>query len=85
MGFKKKVNTRDHIFNIRMIMEKTRKFNIPLYMTLIDFKKVFDSVCYKALSGIMKKMSINGRIISPIRKLYQNQKAAVRVEIEVSK
>ena len=72
MGFRKKVGTRDQIFNIRMIMEKAREFNIPLYMAFIDFKKAFDSVRHTALCETMKKMGVNGQIISPIRKLYEN-------------
>ena len=84
MGFRKKVGTRDQIFNIRMIMEKAREFKIPLYMAFIDFKKAFDSVRHTALCEIMKKMGMSKQIISPLRKLYQNQEAAVRVESELS-
>ena len=71
-GFRKKVGTRDQIFNIRMIMEKAREFNIPLYMAFIDFKKAFDSVHHTAPCEIMKKMGVSEQIISPLRKLYQN-------------
>ena len=83
MGFKK-VGTRDQIFNIRMIMEKAREFNIPLYMAFIKFKKVFDSVRLTELWQIMKKMGVNGQIIIQIRKLYQSQEVPVRVESELS-
>ena len=84
MGFRKNVGTRDQIFNIRMIMEKAREFNIPLYMAFIDFKKAFDSVCHTVLCEIMKKMGVSEQIVSPLRKLYQNQEAAIRVESELS-
>ena len=84
MGFKKKVGTRDQIFNLRMIMGKASEFNSPLYMAFIDFKKNFNSVRHTALCGIMKKMGVSEQIISPLRKLYQNQEAAVRVESELS-
>ena len=84
MGFRKKVGTRDQIFNIRMIMEKATEFNIPLYMAFIDFKKAVDSVRHTALCEIMKKMGVSLQIISSLRKLYQNQEAAIRVESELS-
>ena len=84
MGFRKKVGTRDQIFNIRMIMEKVRDYNILLYMAFIDFKKTFDSVRHTAFWEIMKKMGVNEQIMSPIRKLYRNREAAVRVESELS-
>ena len=53
-------------------------------MAFIDFKKAFDLVRRTAFWEIMKKMGVNGEIIRPIRKLYQNQEAAVRVESELS-
>ena len=53
-------------------MEKAREFNSSLYMAFVDFKKAFDSVLHTALWQIMKKMGVNGQIIRPIRKLYQN-------------
>ena len=84
MGFKKKIRTRDQIFNIRMTTEKAREFNIPLCMAFIDFKKTFDSFRHKALWEIMKKMGVNGQTIRPMRKLYQNQEATVKVESELS-
>ena len=30
MGFRRKVRTRDQVFNIRILMEKAREFNVPL-------------------------------------------------------
>ena len=42
ISFGKKVRPRDQIFNIRMIREETREFNIPLYMAFISFKKTSD-------------------------------------------
>ena len=84
MGFRKKVETRDQIFNIRMIMEKAREFNIPLYMAFIDFKRAFDSVRHTAIWEIMKKMDVSVQLISSLRKLYQNQEASVRDENELS-
>ena len=84
MSLRKKVRTRNQIFNIRMIMENAREFNVFLYMVFKGFKKPFDSVCRTALWEIMKKMEVNGQIISSIRELYQNQEAAVRFDRERS-
>ena len=53
-------------------------------MAFIDLRKAFDSVHHTALWEIMKEIGVNGQIIRPIRKLYQNQEAAVRVESELS-
>ena len=46
MGFRKKVGPRDQIFNLRILMEKAHEYNVPLYISFIDFKKAFGSVCH---------------------------------------
>ena len=56
MGFRKKVGTIDQIFNIRIIMEKAREYNVPLYMAFIDYKKAFDSVRHTDLWAVLRKM-----------------------------
>ena len=38
-GFKRGRGTRDHIFNIRRIMEQYREFGKNVYMCFIDYKK----------------------------------------------
>jgi len=43
-GFRKGRSCMDCIFSFSQIIEKHREFNIPKYISFIDFKKVFDSV-----------------------------------------
>ena len=44
MGFRKGVGTRDQIFNIRVLAEKSREFNQQIFVAFIDYSKAFDSV-----------------------------------------
>ena len=62
-----------------MIMQKTRKLNIPLYMAFADFEKAFDPFHHTTLWGMMKKMEVSGQVITPLQKLYQSQEVAVRI------
>ena len=39
-GFRKGSGTRDHIFNLIMIIQNCREFNNDLYMCFIDYLKV---------------------------------------------
>ena len=54
-GFVEGRGTREHIVNVRQIMEKCRGHNIPLYMCCIDYSKVINNIgpkiepCRKAL------------------------------------
>ena len=79
-GFRRGVGTRDQIFNLRIVMEKAREFNTPLYMAFIDYKKAFDSVRHSALWKIIKRMGVKPYIITTMRNLYLEQQAAARVE-----
>src|SRR5574340_593025 len=43
-GFRKGRGTRDHIANIRWIIEKAREFQKNIYFCFIDYVKAFDCV-----------------------------------------
>ena len=84
MGFRKNVGTRDQIFNLRMIVKKSREFNIPLYFAFIDYKKAFDSLNHKKLWKVLKAMGIRAYAVKALKSLYDNQEAAVRYEDELT-
>ena len=48
-GFRQGRGTRDHIFNLRMIIQKYREFNQPLFTCFVDYTKAFDSVKHQQL------------------------------------
>jgi len=83
-GFRQGRGTRDHIFNMRNIIEKCREYNRDLCACFIDYSKAFDCVQHKKLWQIMKNMGFPSHLIYLIATLYQNQQAAVRVNGETS-
>ena len=52
-GFRKGRGTRDHIANIRWIMEKAREFQKSIYFCFIDYAKAFDCVDHNKLGKIL--------------------------------
>ena len=48
-SFRKGRGTRDHIANIRWIIEKAREFQKNIYFSFIDCAKAFDCVDLKKL------------------------------------
>ena len=54
-GFVKGKGTREQMVNIRIIMEKYKEYNIPLYMCFIDYAKAFDCVNHQLLRQDMQK------------------------------
>ena len=57
-GFRKGRGTRDHIANIRWIMEKAREFQRNIYFCFIDCCKAFDCVDHNKLWKILKEVGI---------------------------
>ena len=77
-GFRKGRGTRDHITNIRWIMEKAREFQKNIYFCFIDYAKAFVCVDDKKLWKILKKMGILDHLTCLLRNLYAGQQATVR-------
>ena len=50
-GFRKGRGTRDHIANIRWIMEKAREFQKNIDFCFIDYAKAFDCVDHNKLEN----------------------------------
>ena len=66
VGFRQGRGTRDHIFNLRMIIQKCREFNQPLFTCFVDYTKAFDSVEHQQIWTVMREMGFPNRIVSLI-------------------
>ncbi|CAH1239173.1 Hypp5747 [Branchiostoma lanceolatum] len=84
ISFRKRVGTRDQIFNLRVLMEKPRENNVQLFMAFIDYKKAFDSVRHQTLWTVMETMGVSRHMVQLLRNLYRDQQAAVRVEEDLT-
>ena len=80
--FRKGRGTRNHIANIRWMIEKAREFQENIYICFIDYAKAFDCVDHKKLWKIMKEMGIPDHLICLFRNLYTGQEATIRTEHE---
>jgi hypothetical protein len=83
-SFRRGRGTRDHIFNIRIIIEKCREYNVDLHACFIDYSKAFDCVQHQKLWNIMKIMGFPTHVIHLIESLYHDQKAAIRIDGETT-
>ena len=83
-GFRRNRGTRDHIFNLRMIIQKFREVNRSLHICFIDYSKAFDCVKHNMLWQTLEAMKFNPRLIQLIKSLYERQQSAVRFEGETS-
>ena len=82
-GFRRGRGTRDHIANIRWILEKSREINAPVYLCFIDYSKAFDCVDHNKLWNNMRRLGIPEHLVILIRNLYTGQEATVRTEFGI--
>ena len=77
-GFRKGIGTRDHIANIRWIIEKAKEFQKNIYFCFIDYTRIFDRVDHNKLWKILQGMGIPDHLTCLLRNLHASQEATVR-------
>ena len=64
-------------------MEGASYQKIPLYITFVDFMKVFDSIDREMMFSILRHYGIPKEIVEAIKVLYTNSTSRVYVEGEI--
>ena len=84
-GFRPKRGCCDQIYVARMLIQKAREFNRPLYFCLLDLQKAYDSINREALwQSLRRSFSIPEKIISILQALHHNTTGIVRAEEQTS-
>ena len=90
-GFRAGYSTHDHIFTLHTIIEtylnRIYKTNNKkkLYCAFIDYRKAFDLVDRSCLWAKLLECGIKGKIMKLIFNLYENTKACVKLNNQLSK
>jgi len=79
-GFRKARGTRDHIANIRWIMERQREYGQEVHMCFIDYSKAFDCIDHTLLWRTLIEMGIPKHLVKLLKGLYVDQEAVIRTE-----
>ena len=77
-GFRGNSGTRDEIFNLKLIIQKCREFNVDLYVCFIDYSKAFDCVSHSKLWETLRDMGFPSNEVKLIKEFYKGQQSAVR-------
>ena len=64
-GFRKNRGTRDHISNLRMIIQKYREINASLHTCFIDYSKAFDCVNHENFLADTKRDELQPKTYKP--------------------
>ena len=78
--FRKGRGCRDHISNIRRIMETSKEFQQNVIFCIIDYSKAFDCVDHRILQLTLKEMGIPIHLIVLLKDSYDERTAVVRLE-----
>ena len=81
-GFVPDKSTRNAIFTLSRLMERSIEVNHDIYLCFIDYSKAFDKVRHEKLFEILKMLNIDGKDFRTLRNLYWEQSAAVRIDGE---
>ena len=83
-GFMTDKSTRNAIFILRMLIERTTEVKHDIYLCFLDYKKAFDKVKHDNLFKILEKLDIDGKDLRLVRNLYWERKAAMKVNNDIS-
>ena len=76
--------TREGLFCFNTIAQKHIEVNQDLYTCFIDYSKAFDRIHHATLVDCLEKIGVDGKDIRIIANLYWYQKAAIRIDDELS-
>jgi hypothetical protein len=72
------------VFVLRKLIEESAEFKKELYVNFVDFETAFDTVCRKALWGVLGEYRVPEKVIKMIRILYNGFECAVIHEEKLS-
>ena len=68
----------DQIFTLRLITERAKESNTPIFLCFVDIQKAYDSVNRDALWDVLKKYGFPVELVQIIKELHTGNQAMVR-------
>jgi len=84
-GFKKDYGTRDAIFVLRILGERSIEMQNDVHIAFVDYKKAFDCVRHEILMNDLKMIGIDEKDLRLLNNLYKEQIAAISINGNLSK
>ena len=72
-GFRPGLGTRERIFNLRTVIERSLETQNDVYICFIDYTKAFDRVIHSRMIDCLKEIGIDYRDLQIITKMYLQQ------------
>lgn len=78
-GFRGGLGTREALFCMRVLLQKSCEFRKNIYVCFIDFEKAFDRVQHDTLFECLQAAGLDHYDIRLLKYLYYNQVASVQI------
>ena len=80
-AYKKHFGVEDHLLTVHLLLEHCKESNVPIWLTLVDFTKAFDSVDQGSLWSVLREQSLPEEYICLLQKLYSGACAYVQTDV----
>ena len=81
-GFRPNHRCDDHLMVYRVLEQRCREWNVPLYISTIDFTKAFDRIKHSALWRSPQFYGIKPAYVRLLQRLYSQQEGTVLTDKE---
>ena len=79
-GFRHDYSTDDHLYTTTLIHERSHEWQLPLWVSAVDFKKAFDTIDHKCLWQALARQNLPPNYIHLLQKLYDDLTAVVKTD-----
>ena len=77
-AYRKGFSTVDHLLTVTLVAQKSREFNVPVWMALVDYAKAFDTVEHEPLWNALLEQKVPMHYVVLLKRLYADQFASVQ-------
>ena len=78
--YRRGFSTIDHLHAVTQVLEKTTEYNIPLYMSFVNYTKAFDSIQHRGVSEVLRVHGVQEKYINIIKETYAEGTAQIKTE-----
>jgi len=80
-AYRQGFSTEDHLLTVSLLIEKSREFNFPLWLALVDYEKTFDTVEHSSLWKVLEQQGVPKHYVKLLDVLYTGQEAYVQAGV----
>ena len=76
-GFRAGWRMKEHVLTTNLILDKSTRFNLPIWIVSLDLSKAFDRVHWPALWRTLRRQGVSDHVAWLLETLYADQRGQV--------